>query len=333
MNFTKSQIIIFGAVGFVVLFLILGFFGIIPIFKTGTSGPSGSTNQIVLNFWGIDSYESFKPLFDIFSQTNQGIKIEYRQIDEKNYENTLLNAMAVSKGPDIFMFHRSWLPRQGDKVVPVDNSQFSLYNLRQLFPDVIEKDFSSNNKIYALPLYLDSLALFYNKDIFNSKSIAITPSTWNDFGNLIPVLTQFDFSHQIKKSAAAIGGSGKSIKNASDLLTLLMLQYGSQFTDPQTEKIAFDDYSFKAFNFYLQFSNSSDSHYTWSDNFADSIDAFSSGDAAMIFDYSRRIPNIKQKNPFLNFAVAPMPQFDVSRPVNYADFWGLAVSKQSQYHK
>lgn len=325
---TRNQLIILGTVAFIIIFFILGLLGIIPIFKSPEQQQANV--QTPITFWGVDSSTNFKNVFELYAKSHPNVNVKYQQFDANEYENALLNALATGKGPDVFMFHRSWLPKHGDKITPASDTQFSLYNLRQLFPDVMEKDFVSTQKVMALPLYLDSLALFYNKDIFNSKGVALTPLTWDDFKNLIPALTEFDFSHNVKKAAAAIGGSNNSINKASDLLSLLMLQTNPAFSDYANRKNNFGNKALEAFNFYLQFSDSSQSTYTWSDSFSNSINAFASGDVAMIFNYSREIKELKQKNPYLNFGVAAMPQFTPNSPVNHADYWGLAVSKQSK---
>jgi len=326
---TRNQLIILGIVAFLIVFFILGLLGVIPIFKSPTEQQSGNI-QAQITFWGVNSASNFKNVFEAYSTNHPNVIVKYQQFDESAYENSLLNAWATGKGPDVFMFHRSWLPKHGDKILAASDTQFSLYNLRQLFPDAIEKDFVSNQKIMALPLYLDTLALFYNKDIFNSKGIALTPSTWDDFKNLIPTLNEFDFSHNIKKAAAAIGGSNKSVSKASDLLSLLMLQTNPTFSDYTNRKNNFGAKTLEAFNFYLQFADPSQPSYTWSENFGNSINGFASGDVAMMFNYSREIKELKQKNPYLNFGITPMPQFNQSSPINYADYWGLAVSKQSK---
>ncbi len=47
----------------------------------------------------------------------------------------------------------------------------------------------------------------------------------------------------------------------------------------------------------------------------------------MMINYSYHYPTIKQKNAKLNFAVAPIPQFKDQPPVNFANYWGYAVTK------
>ena len=51
----------------------------------------------------------------------------------------------------------------------------------------------------------------------------------------------------------------------------------------------------------------------------------------MIFNYASGFAKIKSKNPYLDFGVSQMPQLTSNgQPINYADYWGLAVSKQSK---
>jgi len=98
----------------------------------------------------------------------------------------------------------------------------------------------------------------------------------------------------------------------------------------QYGKISFGSEGLSALNFYVQFANPSSPYYTWNDNLGNSLDSFSQGQTAIIFDYASRISLIKEKNPYLNIGVSPMPQFNQDDPKNWADYWGLAVSNQSQ---
>lgn len=336
MNFSKAQIIILGAIGLIVLFFTLVFLGVIPGLKTSglgsfTFGP-GRGSETKINFWGTaeaDSQNSIQRLIEEYSKNNEGAQIIYRHFDNAEiYEKTLLNALATGQGPDIFMFHSDWLPRHYNKTVPAPEP-LNLNYIQQVFPDVVQYDFSIKNKVYALPLYIDTLALIYNKDVFNAKSIALMPKTWAEFENLVPQLRELNILNQIIKPAAAIGGSVKSIGTASDILSLFMLQAGSKMVDDNGQ-VNFDQNALSAFNSYIQFANPSSNYYTWNDNIGNSIDIFSQGDLAMIFNYQSSIPLIKAKNPYLNLGVSFMPQLKLEQFVSYSDYWGIAVSKQSK---
>lgn len=334
MNFSKSQIMILGGIGLVVLFFVLVFLGAIPGLKPSDSGGFGlglsGGEQLKLSFWGTgeaDGSNSIQRLIEEYSKGG-GVQVDYTHFSDAGvYEKTLLNALAIGQGPDIFMFHSSWLPKHYNKVFPAPEPLNVAY-VQQIFPDVIQKDFTIENNVYALPLYIDTLALFYNKDILNAKAVALTPETWQDFQNLIPKLRELNILNQIIKPAAAIGGSGKSVNNASDLLELLMIQKGSSMVGNQGQ-IDLGTKGLEAFNFYIQFADPSNEYYTWNDNIDNSLNLFSQGDLATMFNYQSVVSLIKEKNPYLNFGVSPMPQFNIERPMNYSDYWGLTVSAQS----
>ena len=56
----------------------------------------------------------------------------------------------------------------------------SLGQVRDLFVDVVSKDvILEDNKIYGLPLSVDTLAMFYNKDLLNNAGISEAPKYWN----------------------------------------------------------------------------------------------------------------------------------------------------------
>jgi len=337
MSLTRNQIIIIVLAGLIVLFFLLVFFGIIPGLKgpgTGSFGLPGGGYETELIFWGVTEAgdtSAIQLIIEEYLKTNKNVRINYRQFDDVlSYEKTLLNSLATGQAPDIFMFHSSWLPKHYDKVMPVPETFLPLSQFRQLFPTVVEQNFVLNGKVYALPLYIDTLAFLYNKDIFDAKSIALMPKTWQEFQNLISQLRQINILNQIVKPAAALGGSEKNINSASDLLNLLMLQFGSQMID-QYGKINFGNQGLQALNFYLQFANPSSPYYTWNENLHYSLDSFSEGSTAIIFNYASQIPLIKAKNPYLSIGVTLTPQpAGVSQPIDYANYWGLSVSNQSR---
>ncbi|MEK9154545.1 MAG: extracellular solute-binding protein [Patescibacteria group bacterium] len=336
MNFSRNQIIIIAAAGGIILFFILVIIGVIPGLR---SSNNGSGEGVTINIWGIEEENNMRPLIEAYNQIYQSVQINYLQLSEKNYESQLISSLAGGKGPDIFMIHNSWLPKYSEIISPINSEQLTLKSFSESFPSVVKQDFvlkqtpEESEKIYALPIYIDTLAFIYNKGIFDAKGIAIAPNNWTQFKYIIPRLTEVDPSNRIIKSAAAIGGSGKSIANASDLLNLIMMQFGSSIIDERDKPIFSHDEGLEAFNFYLSFSNPQNIYYTWSDNLRNSLDSFSQGQTAAIFDYSSAISIIKSKNPFLNIAIAPMLQMEnieATDKKNYPDYWGLAVSKQSK---
>ncbi len=336
MNPTRNQIIIIGIAVFAVIVLVLIFTGILPGLKpsqpkTGSGGISNGSQTTEINFWGVEDEGVIKPIIESYLTVNPNSRVFYTQFNESNYEKNLVDALASGKAPDIIMLHNNWLPKHYGKILPIPaSSGFSITQIRQLFPTVVEQDFTNNGNIYALPIYIDTLAFIYNKDYFDAKGVAIVPKNWNEFQYVISRLKEVDSSGKIFKAAAAIGGSNKSIEKAPDLLSLIMLQMGVEMVDKNNSANFSKSEGENALNFYLQFSNPNSSNYTWHDNFRYSMEGFSQEIIGAIFNYAGSIKIIKEKNPFLNIEVAPMLQFPNRQSVNYANYWGLAVPAQSK---
>lgn len=331
----KSQLILIGAASLIILGLILAFvFGR----KTTTTTIEGE-----LLVWGVfDDTDIFGEAIKSFNVVYPNVKITYQKKSVDSYESDLVNALAAGRGPDILYFHNTWLPKHIDKIQPIPKENMTASQFDATFVDVAREDFVSGGEIYALPLFVDTLALFYNKDIFNSVGIANPPSTWEGLLSMatLPSLTQKDTAGNITKSAVALG-TAKNINRATDILGLLMLQSGTQMFNENQNVATFDgtvrvgDIEYpsgqKALEFYANFANPRKTVYTWNNQMAYSIDAFLEGKVAMMINYSYQIANLRNKSPHLKFGVSLMPQFRGSKQVvNYANYWGLAVAKTSE---
>lgn len=329
---------------FVIAIVILVSIVVLILLYTGLRGPlegGGGVAPIVV--WGIDDgTEAFKDLTQSYSGA-RGIQVDYQSFRAEEYPAKLLNALAAGKGPDVFMIHNHWLPRDKDKLVPADPAVMDATKLSGLFPTVVGQDFTDGNSVYAMPLAIDTMALIYNRDLFDQAGIVQPPKTWTEFQNLVPSLRSVDSRGQIVRAAAAVGGSERTVKYGIDLLQLLMLQLGTEMTNanhtvadfmnagPAAQNSASASPGIDAFNFYIQFANSGSPYYTWNDSQPESLDSFASGKTAMVFGYHADLKTIKEKSPFLNYLVAPVPQPAGSDlGISYADYWGLGVSGQSK---
>jgi ABC-type glycerol-3-phosphate transport system substrate-binding protein len=200
---------------------------------------------------------------------------------------------------------------------------------------VTAADFIDEGKVYAAPLSVETLGLYYNKDLFNQAGITSPPTNWNEFIDDVRKLTKVNAVGEITTAGAAIG-TAYNINRSTDILNLLMLQNGTNMTN-DSGRISFDNSitadgktiypGENALNFYTQFASAGSGNYTWNPSTHYSIDAFSEGTVAMMFNYSWHMSTIAEKSPKLNFSVVPVPQFENSPRVNYANYWAFAVAK------
>lgn len=293
----------------------------------------GVSYKMNLEVWGVfDDQDDYSEIFKKYQEVNPQIEqISFRKLPPDTYEEDLVEALAAGKGPDIFFIQNNWLPGFQDKLALAPTEIVNVQMVEQEFVDAVSEDFLIDNGIYALPLSVDSLALFYNKDIFNRSGVVSPPTNWNEFKEDAQKMTRVDQFGNITQSGAALG-TAYNINRSTDILNLFFLQSGGElFSDNGKGKISsinlVGGQMENAFKFYTQFSNSSSSAYSWNPRMHYSIDAFSEGSLAMMFNYSWQIEAIKNKSPKLNFGVAPVPQFDQGQKITQANYWGYAVAK------
>lgn len=288
---------------------------------------------VSLEIWGVfDDSDAYTKAIAEYQRINPYIKgIQYRKLSPETYKEDLINAFAAGKGPDIFMVRNSWRSAFEDKTAPAPTELLTERDFRSAFVDVVASDFiGTENKIYGIPLSADSLALYYNKDLFNAAGISQAPETWDEVARLAGRLTSLDQFGNITLSGVALG-TGTNINRSSYVLTALMFQLGSEIKEPKKGgRVSFiDQPSRQALDFYTQFAKIGSPAYTWNARQHYSIDSFYEGTTAMMINYSWQYDTIKQKNAKLNIGVAPLPQFNKDAPVNVANYWGYAVSKEN----
>ncbi len=309
---------------------ILGFAGFV---LAGCGADPQEAYELELEVWGtFDDSDAYQEIFTAYRDMNPHIKkITYRKLPVESYRQDLLEALAAGNGPDIFLVRNSWVGDFSDKMVPAPDGMIPEKNYRESFPDVAAEDFiQDDGKIYGLPISVDSLALYYNKDIFNANGIARPPATWEEVQEIVPRLTQIDNFGTITQSAIALG-TAQNINRSTDILTALLYQKGSAITQTSGNPDITDINSQEALRFYNQFANIRSPLYTWNQNQHYSVDAFYEGTLAMMINYSWQYPALKQKNAKLNIGVAPLPQFTGGIIANQANYWGYGVAKNKTF--
>lgn len=311
-----------------------------------------TTYQVRLEVWGLfDDSDTFSKAISEYRKRNpRVIDIKYRKLEVESYEDDLRDALASGKGPDVFLIHNSWMTKHKDKLASSPDNVLGAKQVQDLFADVVTKDFVQDSKVYALPLSVDSLALYFNRDYLNQAGISVPPRTWAEFDAAVSRLTKVDSFGNIVLSGAAMGassdasaGDGK-INRATDILTLLMMQAGTEMYDYTNNLASFAKFTPStlgnesrippgqaALMYYTKFSSPNSKTYCWNSTMHNSVDSFIEGKAAMMLNYSWLIPKIQSKAPKLNLGLSPVPQNidNEGRGVNidFANYWGFAVSK------
>lgn len=355
---------IFSAI-FILIVFVLFITGAFSCQKTSAEALQRS-QKITLNYWGVDdSSGAFDKIISSYRALHPHITITYRKFRAEEYEQALIEAWASDRGPDIFLIPNTWLDKylrkgylkelpakismpyitakaggcqQSDTIVIKEKSSTSLKNLKDKFVDVVTDDVVRDSKIYALPYSVETLALFYNRDLLNNANIPNPAENWNDFLDQVKKLTIQDASGNILQSGVSMG-TAKNIPYSTDILTTLMLQNGvvmssnkkATFTAASAEDQGYYP-GVEALKFYTSFSNPAKEVYTWNSSQIDAFSAFAAGKVAFFFGYPSDVADFKSKAPKLNFGVAEVPQIpSLTRRANYANYWLNVVSFKTKY--
>jgi multiple sugar transport system substrate-binding protein len=219
--------------------------------------------------------------------------------------------------------------------------------IRDNFAEAVYQDVVRAGKIFGLPLSLDTLVLFYNRTMFDSAQITKIPTTWLEIKEAVKKLTLLDENGDIVQAGIALGGYN-NINRASDILTLLMMQNGTQMVDSAQNRVTFHEPSpystdknyqpgLEALRFYTDFATPSKEVYSWNKDMPEASEALINGKLAMMLGYSYQIPLIRTQGAKLNLGIASAPHINsdgtdaLSAKVNFASYWVETVAKKTKY--
>lgn len=331
-NLSLFQTILLIAFGGGALIGLLIFAGILPGFK---AKPVGTAGTVVM--WGTIPTGSISRLIEDLNKAGEGqFAVRYVEKSRANISQDFLEALASDQSPDLVLAPQDLIFKQRDKILGLP---FSSLTKRQYEDTFVEgaKLFETVDSYLALPIAVDPMALYYNKDLYTNAKIAVTPSSWEEFVLNQPTLTQLDNLNRLSQSAVAFGTSN-NVQNVKDVYSLLALQAGtlplsfdgSNITVSLMRSEAGDiNPAMMALDFYNQFSDPTRRTYTWNRSLPLDRDYFLSGKLANYFGLASELNYLKEKNPHLNFGVSPAPRLDKNSNITLGHFYGLFVPKRS----
>lgn len=216
----------------------------------------------------------------------------------------------------------------------------SSQDLRTAFIDTVATDVMLGGQIYGLPLSVDTMVLYYNRQLLNQANVPAAPRTWEEFKEAVKVLTTQDQNGNIIQSGAALGGA-RNINRSPDILAALMMQNGTEMT--RSGRVAFNEVPASlssssvapgrdALRFYTDFASPAKEVYAWNENLPESLDAFANSQLALFFGYAYHLPLIRSLAPGIDLGITKLPQIAAAgRQVNIANYWFEGVTKQSEH--
>ncbi|MFA5001171.1 MAG: extracellular solute-binding protein [Candidatus Paceibacterota bacterium] len=322
--FQTGLLILFGVA---VVVAVLIFSGILPGFRAQKVGQAG--NVVVWGSFPFNTYNQI--LMDLKDAHKDEFSITY--VDQgNNLETALIEALASGQGPDVVIAPHELILKQQNKFTPLPFASLPLRSYQDAFIDEANL-FVRGEGFLAVPLAVDPLLLYYNKDLYNNANILKAPTNWEEFIKIQPLLTKVGQNNRINQSAFALGTFTNN-NNAKDILSLLILEAGGSPVSSENGQlvVTLDDnfgYTLRpaeaALDFFQQFADPAKSTYCWNRSLPEARESFLAESLSNYFGLASEAPYLRERNPHLNLNLNLVPQMSGQNRLTFGRLYGVAV--------
>ena len=266
-----------------------------------------------------------------FNSIQDSIVVEPTALPWNEHEKKILTAVLSDNPPDIVNLVTpvaKWASRMAlvplDDLIEKDNFDTSVF-----FPALWD-EMKWQNRIFAIPLYSNSYAFFYNKRLFREAGLDPDkpPVTWDEVKKYSRLLTKKDNKGRYTQMGF--------IPHYGNLQTSILMAWelGAKFLTDNGTKVNLDNPQLiKAFNWEIDYFNEYplDKVTTFMSGFgyAEQHGFISEKVAMMILD-NTFIDQINLYNPNLDYGVAVIPSFKGFKTASLSGSWWVAIPKGSK---
>ena len=184
-----------------------------------------SVSELQVNIWDNNQREGLQQIADEWSETS-GVKVNINVVDWDNYWTLLEAGASGGQMPDVFWMHSNTaqMYMENDLLLNLDDyiANDDAIDLANYYEGIVEL-YKSNGVQYALPKDHDTIALLYNKAIFDKYGVEYPTDdwTWEDVQAAAAAITE---------AGAADGVYGYAINtsNNQDGWYNIVYDYGAQ---------------------------------------------------------------------------------------------------------
>ncbi|WP_436151110.1 extracellular solute-binding protein [Bosea sp. LjRoot90] len=305
-----------------------GFRGLVLGVLMSVGAIAGARAQAVeIEYWQYVFDARIKAMNELikrFEAANPGIKVKHTTFPYADYQTKIAAAVPAGQGPDVVQLYYGWL----DNFV---GAKFIQPLPRDAFPhDVIEKEFypivqtmKRDGEYYGLPTAVRTLALFYNKKLFQEAGLDPNkpPQTLDEYLEAAKKTVKRDASGNMLSAGAVIDMPGQDLHWWREVL---LRQMGGKPYSDDNKTVAYDsEAGAKALNWYADLQRV---HKVGQAGFMDEGQAaFRAGRAAMTVDGSFRLGAFGGIKNF-EWGVTELPASADGKRSNFASYWVNAIT-------
>jgi len=149
----------------------------------GSDSGDKAEGPVTITWWdtsnATNEAPTYKALIKDFEAANKDVKVKYVNVQFDQAQNKFDTAAGASGAPDVLRSEVGWTPAFAKKgyFLPLDGTE-ALADESKFKPNLIEQA-KYDGKVYGVPLVTDTLALVYNKQLFEKAGVE-APKTWDD---------------------------------------------------------------------------------------------------------------------------------------------------------
>jgi multiple sugar transport system substrate-binding protein len=149
------------------------------VFATSGSFAAGS-KQAALNFWYWDQNgeEVYKQLVSEFEKANPDIKVNMAVTPWSDYWTKLQTSLPTGTGPDVFWLNHPNAVTYIPTGLLLDLEPAAAAIRFENFDKSFYEPYAKNGKRYGVPVFYDSIVLFYNKALFDKAGLKYPNADW-----------------------------------------------------------------------------------------------------------------------------------------------------------
>lgn len=319
----------------IILLAVFGVFFVLGVVAFSLYRGSGGEN-VAMTVWGDIAPEDFGLLLTTSAiSQDRMFSVNYVEKSTETIEAEFTEALARGTGPDLIILTQDQLWKNKAKLLAIPYTSINERDFKTAFIEEGEL-FLDETGIYALPLSIDPLVLYYNRDLLSNARQAQHIQYWDEIYAAATNLSKRDAAGNIVLSVMALG-EARNIPHAKDIFSLLLLQAGTPitgFVNKELRSQISNSYGLlvspgeTALDFYTQFSNPTKVYFSWNRSLIDAQTHFTSGDSAYYLGFASEFRVLKNKNPILNLGISIVPQSRVSgKSITFGRLRAVAISR------
>ncbi|MGB8956161.1 MAG: ABC transporter substrate-binding protein [Tumebacillaceae bacterium] len=297
--------------------------GLVGCSSSDSKDNASSDGKISLRVGGWSSSPEEQAMLDkqiaAFKEKNPNIDVKFEPV-VGDYLQKLQPMIASKTEPDIYYLDASVAPDFMDKgvVAPIDDLMKKDGVNASDYEDAAINAFKWEGKTYGLPKDYNTLALFYNKDMFDKAGLK-PPTNWTELHDDAKALTKdgvtgFSVAAELPRYYPFLAQAGGSVYD------------GTNATLNKPENIEALDFIYKKMMKEEKIASLPKGlGADWAG------DAFANGKAAMVVEGAWLIPHLAKKSPNMKYGMVELPVKEGAKPSNMIFTVAYALSKNTKH--